>query len=377
MSETDRSPELDDGAPGRPEGDRATRPAGTPAKPAPDPLRIVRWLAVLGVAALVFGRFVAPALPGSGVGMARVVRSFELLGGVLSQLFAIGSMVGLSSALIHTANTNIPPWVRLFAMAIATHAALVVVGGAATTDRVPETSALIAALGAGSLAILAALASRASRVTRLAAAALGLVGAAAVVRALGGLVILHAGKLVAPPSLVTVGRVTATASVVLVALAVLVAIVYIGRAASSDPEVGAPARPPLWSPVTLLVLVLAVVCARQAVVGGSADAGAFSVFLKRAADRFLLQPEPFLNAPIRLFLGFLTPLVAIALLTVRRLRTLTAALCLAIVAADVTVAPLGPLTLTLASLGVLLVARSGHVLWSALVARPPATRPRS
>jgi hypothetical protein len=96
-----------------------------------DPLRIVRWLAALGVAALVFGRFIAPALPGSLVGMAPVVRSFELLGGILSQLFAVGLLVGLSSALIHTANTNIPPWVRLLAMATVTYAALVVVGSAA------------------------------------------------------------------------------------------------------------------------------------------------------------------------------------------------------------------------------------------------------
>lgn len=336
----------------------------------------MQWLAILGVAALVFGRFVAPALPGSGVGMARVVRSFELLGSVLSQLFAVSLLVGLSTALIHTANTNIPPWVRLLAMTIATYAALVVVGGAATTDRAPETSALVAALGAGSFAILAALASRASRVARLAALGVGLVGAAAVVRALGGLAILHAAKLLSPSSLVTIGRTTATAGAVLVAVAVALAVVYIGRAAGPEAEPSAAARPSLWSPVTLIVLVLAIVCARQAAMGGAADAGAISVLLKRAADRFLVQPEPYMRAPIRLFLGFLTPLVAIALLTVRRVRTLTAALCLAIVAADVTDAPLGPLTLLLASLGVLLVARSGHVLWSALVARPPAAPSR-
>ena len=361
----------------RPAAVAAPPPAGATTKPAEDPLRIVRWLAVLGVAALVFGRFVAPALPGSGVGMARLVRSFEILGGVLSQLFAVMSVVGLSSALIQTASTNIPAWMRLLAMAASTYAALVVVGGAATADRAPETSALIAAIGAGSFAIIAALASRASRVTRLAASALGLVGLAAVVRALGGLAALHGAKIVAPATLVTISRTGATASAVLVALAVALAVVYIGRGAPSEAEAGAPAaRPSLWSPVTLLVLVLAIVCARQAAAGGAADAGEISVFLKRASDRFLVRPEPYMRAPIRLFLGFLTPFVAIALLTVRRLPTLTAALCLAIVAADVTDAPLGPLTLLLASLGVLLVARSGHVLWSALVARPSATPSR-
>lgn len=353
----------------------AGEPAGE-ARPAPDPLRLVRWLAALGVAALVLGRFVAPALPGSGVGMGRVVRSFEILGGVLSQLFAVGLIVGLSSALIHTASTTIPAWMRLLAMTLATYAALVVIGGAASADRAPETSALVAASCAGAFAILAAVASRHARVTRLAAAGVGLVGAASVVRAAGGLLILHAGKLVAAPSLVTIGRATATASAVLVAIAVALAIVYVGRAAAPEAEAPGGSRPSLWSPVTLLALVLAVVCARQAAVGAAADAGAFSVFLKRAADRFLVQPAPYMRPPIRLFLGFLTPFAAISLLTVRRLPALTAALCLAIVAADVTDAPLGPLTLLLASLGVLLVARSGHVLWSTLP-RSPAASPRS
>lgn len=348
------------------------RGSGQQAKPAPDPLRSIQWLAMLGVAALVLGRFLAPALPGSGVGMASMVRAFEVLGGALTQLFAVGLLVGMSRALIQTASANIPPWLRLLAMATATYAALVVVGGAATSDRGPGSSTLIAGLCAGGFAIVAALASRASRVARIAAFSLALVGAAAVARGIFGLLSLHAAKVMQAATLATIGRITATLSVVLVAGAAALSVVYIGRAARPEVDPGAAERPSLWSPWTLLVLVLAVVCARQAAIGATADAGPASVLLKRAADRFLHQPEPYMRAPIRLFLGFLTPLTAVALLTVRRVRTLSAALCLAIVAADVTDAPLGPLTLVLASLGVLLMARSGHVLWSALIARPPA-----
>jgi hypothetical protein len=270
-----------------------------------------------------------------------------------------------------TAHTDLPSWMRLLAMAISSFAALIVLGGAATGDRVPDTSVLIAAAGAGSFALIAALASRGSHVTRLPALALGLVGVAALVRALGGFVAIFAAAVLPAPTVATAGRVTATISALLVALALALVLVYVGRSAASADTAGPPARAPLWSPATIAVVVLAVLCARQAVRGGAPDAGLLNVVLKRASDRFLVQPEPAFRAPIRLFLGFLTPLVGIALLFVRRLPKLTAALCLVCVAADVTDAPLGAIALVLASLAVLLVARSGHVLWSSLVAPRP------
>ncbi len=352
---------------------RLVRPAAPGAVAAPpDPLSSLQYLAVLGVAALVVGRFLAPALPGAVVGMARAVRIFELLGGGLSQLFAFGAIFGLSTALIGAANSTVPAWIRLVAMGVSAYTSLVVIGGAASNERVPETSALIAAALAGGFAILAALASRGSRVTRLHALVIGLVGAASLLRALFGFVDVVAAGLVPAPVLLSAGRAIATVATLSVAAALLLALVQIGRSAPPQkPEDGAPARSTLWSPVTILVLVLAVVCARQALLGGAPEATGLNVILKRASDRFLAHPEPHLRLPVRLFLGFLTPLVATALLFVRRMRSLTAAVVLAIVAADITGAPLGAIALVIASLGVLLVARSGHVLWSALIARSP------
>lgn len=352
-----------------------------------DPLRWLSWLAALGVAALLLGRFLGPALPGTLVGMAGAVRAVEILGGALSQLFAIGAIVGLVIVLVTAITTNIPPWVRLLAIVVAGCSALIVVGGASSSDRmavtwllipvvVSKTSALLAAAAAGGFAIVAALASRAARIARMPAAILGIVGAAAVAKALTGIVLLQGSGPVVPASLVTFGRATTTIAALLVALANILALVYIGRSAPAESASEGPAnRASLWSPITIAVILLALLCARQAAAGNAADAGTLSVVLKRASDRFLIHPEPFLRTPIRLFLGFLTPLTAVGLLFARRVRTLTAALCLVLVAADVTDAPLGSITLVLASLGVLLVARSGQVLWSALIARPPATPP--
>ncbi len=338
----------------------------------PDPLSSLQYLAVLGVAALVIGRFLAPALPGAVVGMGRAVRIFELLGGGLSQLFAFGAIFGLSTALIGAANSTVPAWIRLVAMGVSAYTSLVVLGGAASNERVPETSALIAAALAGGFAILAAIASRGSRVTRLHALVIGLVGAASLLRALFVFVDLVTSGLVPAPLLLSAGRVVATVATLAVAVALLLALVQIGRSApASKVEDGAPPRSTLLHPVTIVVLVLAVLCARQALLGGAPEATGLNVILKRAADRFLGHPEPHLRLPVRLFLGFLTPLVATALLFVRRMRSLTAAVVLAIVAADITGAPLGAIALVIASLGVLLVARSGHVLWSALIPRPP------
>jgi hypothetical protein len=350
---------------------RLARPGSEVALPL-DPLRFFRWLALLGVAALILGRFVAPALPGATVGLGRAVRAFEVTGGVLSQLFAVSVIFGLSTTLIGAANSTVPAWMRLAAMGVSGYAALVVLGGAATNDHAPETSVLIAAGLSGAFAIAASLASRAARVARLPALVVGIVGASAVVRSISGLAQVHAPASVAPSSLVALGRGSATAAGLLVALALALSLVYVGRASGSQEAQPEGSRGSLWSPATIAAIALAMICAWGAIKGGSADASAASVVLKRAADRFLVRPEPYFRPPIRMFLGFLTPLAAAALLSVRRLPTLAAALCLALVAADVTDAPLGAVTLVLASLGVLLIARSGHVLWSALVARPPA-----
>lgn len=337
-----------------------------------DPLRVLPWIALVAVAALVLGRFVAPSLPGAVVGMARTVRFFEVAGSALTQLFAALSLVGLAIALLGLANSTVSAFLRLLAIATSGWVALMVVFGAITADRVAEMPALVGGLFAGTLAVLAAVESRGAPVARLPALVLGLVGASSILRALFGFASLEVVK-ISPAALQGIGGVVATAALSLTSLAALLALVHIGRSSRAEAaSAQAPSQASLWSPASIVVLVVALVCARQAMVGASSDAGLGSVLLKRAADRFLTQPLPLFGAPARLFLGFLTPLTAIALLSVRRMRTLAAALSLAMVAADVAGAPLGAIALVLASLAVLLVARSGHVLWSALIARPPS-----
>ncbi len=173
--------------------DPPPRPSVQRVPPPGDPLQLVRMVAWIGVAALLLGRFVAPALPGAVVGMAKLVRGVELVGHVLSQLFAITAIVALLIALVNTATSTIPPWMRLVGVAIGSFASLLVLGGATNTEPVPATAALIAAGSAGAFAILAAAASRASRVVRLPAVVLGLAGAGALVRVVRGLAYLHGG----------------------------------------------------------------------------------------------------------------------------------------------------------------------------------------
>ncbi|MBK8253821.1 MAG: hypothetical protein IPK82_14295 [Polyangiaceae bacterium] len=336
-------------------------------QPAGDSLRFLWWLSLLGVAALVLGRFIGPALPGSGVGMTKVVATFDVAGGTLSLLFAASTIVAAGGTLFQTVHTNLPFWIRIVGMAVSTFCALVVVGSAMTNDRAPETPALMAACGAGAFAVLCAVASFRSRVARLTSIVIGFVGLRALFRGLPGLLLVHGEKWISADTLRTQARVGSTIAQLLVGGALALAIVYTSRAPKAEAHGEPNERPSFWSPVTVFALVLAVVAARQAQLGSAPDAAALNVFLKRAADRFLVQPEPYLRVQIRMFLGFLTPLVAVGLLTVRRLKTLTAAMCLAIVAVDVTDSPIGSLTLVVAALSVTLVARSGHFLWSVLV----------
>lgn len=61
------------------------------------PTLLIHAVAALAVMATLVGRALAPALPGSVAGISRIIRAFDLLGNLLTQLFAFA---GISCALI-------------------------------------------------------------------------------------------------------------------------------------------------------------------------------------------------------------------------------------------------------------------------------------
>jgi hypothetical protein len=333
------------------------RDARAPAQPMLI-LRLVRPLAVLGVLALIFGRLLEPSWAGIAVGMGRLIRVMEVVGGALTQLFAMAATVLAMAqllALIHSRATSL---VRTLAIVAGGLAIIVSLFSAAM--RVPGLSLGVVGVASTALALASAWDAYRSPFARRTALVLGLIGAAGAVRLASiGLAVLAASRASGP--LASVARGVATGSFVLDALALFTAMAVL---ATNGKKV--------TSPLTTAALVLAFLATRQAMLGGADDTDTVSLLLRRAATRFLTRPEPFVPFQVQFFVGFLAVFAAVSALFGRgQLPALAAALALALVARGSPDMPLGALVLVLASMSVVLAARDDRGLWATISAEQP------
>lgn len=336
--------------------------AGLPA------LRLVLPLAGLAVAATILGRMLAPAAAGLAVGTGRLVRGLEIVGGALTQLFAVSAVFVAMALLSAVARSRVPYGLRIGAILAGSFVMLIVLR--ATVERVPGLSSALIGVLAALLAIGAAWDARRAPFARPVALVLGLVGLGALARLAGVALAIRA----ADPTrvgLAVPARGIATAGFVIDALAVLVTIAVLAPRKPKEAGGGGSgdARPQhLASPLTLAALALALLATRQALAGGVEEASALDVLFRRALDRLLTRPSPLLPLGVQLFAAALGVLVALSALLARRdVPALTGALALALVARAAPDAPLGALSLVIAAFSLALAARDDRGLWAAIL----------
>lgn len=333
---------------------KVERDAHVPAQPMLV-LRLVMPLAVLGVLALVFGRLLGPSWAGVAVGMGRVIFIMEVVGGALTQLFAMAAIVLTMAELLAITGSRASHLVR--ALAVVAGGLAIIVSLFSAGMRVPALSLGLVGATSSALALAGAWDAYKSPFARRAALVLGLIGAAGLVRLASiGVAVLADDR--ASASLALIARGVATASFVIDTLAVFAAMAVL---ATNGRKV--------TSPLTTGALVLAFLATRQAIIGGADDAGTASLLLRRAATRFLTRPEPFVPAQIQFFVGFLAVFAAVSALFGRgQIPALAGAIALALVARGSPDMPLGALVLVVASMSVVLAARDDRGLWAALSA---------
>ena len=353
-------------------------------------LRLIWPLAVLALLATVLGRMVGPAAGGVAVGIGRLVRGLEIGGAIISQLFAIGAVASAMALIGAVARSRSTYALRIGAIVAGSFIILVVLN--ATTRRVPGLSSALIGVGAAGLALTAAWDARRAPYARPAALVLGLVGVGAIARMIA--VVLADRAVAGLTALDGLARGVATAAFALDGLAVLVATASlaqqrIGLAApaherdhdrAQDSADGSPAgaggAPRLTSPLTLLALGLAFLAARQAVAGGAEDARAVDLLIRRALDRLISQPQPFVPAGVQLFVAALAvATAALSVIAPRTLPPLSGALALVLVARSAPDVPLGAIALVVAAFGVALAAHDDRALWAALVGRTARVTP--
>ena len=315
----------------------------------------------LGLAASVLARAIAPALPGSGVGLGQAIRVLERVQGTAAQVFAMfGSVMAIALVL---------EIVRGRASGVL-RAVSALLGGAlvfcvlTTAGAVGSPLTLVVLATASSvLALVAAWDGASFPPCKEAALVLGAVGSARLLE-LVSVVSSHALSR-STASIATRGF--AVASTVFVAIALLASLAWLApRTASSR----------LTRPTTIVVLVLTLLITRHALDPSSEEGGVLAVLLRRAVERFTRAPEPPIPIAMATFAAVLAPIVGVAALLNRsHVPALSGVVALALMSARAPLSPLPALALALAALALPTAARDGRSMWAA-IQRSEASRER-
>lgn len=367
-----------------PQGD-APRPklSSAPPRAGMSLLRLVRPFAMIALFAVVLGRAVGPAAAGIGVGMNRLIAVVDYAGKITSQLFVMLATIFAVSEILVASRSRLPAAVRYGAPGLGGVVILVSLLAAPRREILPASMVGLMAFCAAVLALLSAGSAIRTPFARVAALVVGLVGFAGAVRLLAVGLAYQAAE----PGwtrLAMAARGLATVGFALELGAVLVATAWLASRARK-----------LTSPVTLLVLAIALLLTRQALRADLDDAGVGSLLLRRAAERLVTRPEPFFPPALSMFVAFLAPLAAGAALLVRGAPppragseqpvgtgvapvppAIRAALALALLVRGAPEMPVNGLLLVIAALSVALAARDDRGVWDAIFATSPDQEPK-
>jgi hypothetical protein len=337
-------------------------------------LRAARPFAILAVVAVLLGRAIGPSIAGIGVGMDRAVRAFELVGQVTSQCFAIAAVVFAMSELLAASRGRLPGAIRPFAVGLGGVVILVTLLASPRRESLPAVIVSGAAICAAVLALFAAASVARVPFARAAALVVGLTGLAGILR-LGAIALAFQAEAPRMSSLLLSARVFATLAFFADVAAVLLVVAWIAARARK-----------LTSPVTLVVLGLAMLLTRQALSADRDDVGSLTLLVRRAGERLLLSPAPLVPHAVALFLAFLALLAAVAALLAPDTApkksapggppapivsaptppAIRAAVALALLARGAPEMPMNALLLVIAAITMALAARDDRGLWAAI-----------
>jgi hypothetical protein len=322
-------------------------------------------LAGLGLAALLLGRVLGPAIAGVFVGANGLVQGVGKTGDVASQVFAFAAMLAAVVTVLAVARSRLPLAVRFGAISLGGVGVLTTLW--ALHEPVPAASAGLVSACAAVVALLAAGSAIRAPFARAPAVVVGLVALGALVRlaSVGLAIEADADR---APRLAGIAGGCATAAFAADGLAVAIAVAWVAGARRRAGAEG----PRLVNGWTIVPLGLAMIGAWYARIGQGAEPPPAALLVWRAALRLLTLPDPSVSTSLRVFFAFLAPLMAAAALLARgAVPALGAAVALALLARGSVEMPPCALMLMIGSLGLGLAAHEGRGLWAALPRRAP------
>ncbi len=321
----------------------------------------LRALVLLGAAAALLSRALAPALPGTAAGLDRWITASRALGATVSaHFFVLGSMFLVWLAVASLAETRLPTLVRLVALPLSF--TVIVIGVAAVVSTIEPRWLLGLGAASGLAALVCAPRTLGAVRSRAAGLALIVAGLSAFVEILARSLALRAGAR-ALAGWFLGAQVIATASFVLEIVAlVLVALWVRGR------------RPWVTALGAAAVAGLVVVTTTAGIRGMMVDAHPFEVLVARALGELTRHPRPLVPLTMLYSLEVARyTLVTVAVLVPRRLPTSAATLALALLAIGSTDVPACAVMLAIAALlGPLGAVSRGAIEVAPSTAPPPA-----
>jgi hypothetical protein len=312
----------------------------------------LRHVAIAGVAAVLLGRALGPALRGAREGLDHVILYTDLLGSAASYLFAFAAMAALGIQIGRTVqDRKATPVYR--SLSVALGAGVLLLTAPALRHALNERASIVLGTVSGLLALVAAREALPVGRTRAVGLVLGITGLAALLHVTGSTLAWYAGER-ALYRLALSARWVATAGVAFDAVAVLGALTWIS---TRNRVINA------WA--TRICLLVAMVIVWGAVRGARENAPLWQVVAHRALDRLLATPTPYVWLPLRHLLEATAPLLGlVAIATRRQIPSVMASIALVLVARPTTDVPLSALAIALAALSVTLAAHDDKSMWA-------------
>lgn len=298
----------------------------------------LRWLGVVALLGLVFGRAVAPALWGARSGLERVIAAADGVAAVLTQFLGIaGGLLLVRLVVIVLRHPELPVWFRI-AQAGLTATVLTIVLGAARLGLPPDLT-LLMAITAAFAALLAVPITLRPAPTRVAGFVLAVQGAAALLQLSARFVAAFASEH-AMPALYEIARHLATVVLALDLVAVVLVLLWLLRD-----------KPRRLAVTTLSLLAVSAILSWAALRGSHYGAAFWQVIVGRTLLELCRHPLPLLATSLRYaFETFTLLAIVVSLVSSRSPAGVRVALSLALVSRASTDVPALALCLALAAL---------------------------
>lgn len=322
-------------------------------------LRPVWAVALTAVLATIFGRAVIPALRGAVMGISDFIDSADTIVGTITLFLALILAATIAGLVFELVRSRVALSARVMAVVIALP--IVLASSLSVALRLPAIMSLGLAVGSGTLAIALGMEAMREKSTRRAGIVPCWVGFGSLLRGVGAFAAEHAATqgrdVESIVSAYELARILATAGLAMWGIALVIAASWLAQQEWK-----------LYGARTLVVVLATVVLTRAASAPVDDLTPIWQVVARRGAQSLLTRPPPHVPDWVSMAIAIAAPLLATALLTLRKVVTaVSGGLALIILVGASAEIPILAMCLIAGSIALVLAGRDPRGVWAALM----------